>query len=228
VGWLTDSFEQYSVAWILISAFVGGVIGSATKFLFEDVLRPRLGLRRDAKAVLARFTTPLMRSSETLERQINNFVLNGGNPSDNSQLATVGNGDFIQFDLDTTVNILGYDISQISTFGGWNDAGRDHQLFKLSYSLVGSSDFTYLGSLDSDNGASPNQSAIQADFATALTGVDSIRLDFFGGQENGYVGLGEVDAIGAPTVVPEPASAGMLLVGAIGLLHRRRSGQPRA
>jgi len=76
VGWLTDSFEQYSVAWIVISAFVGGVIGSATKFLFEDVFRPRLGLRRDAKVVLARFTTPLMRSSETLERQINNFVRN--------------------------------------------------------------------------------------------------------------------------------------------------------
>jgi hypothetical protein len=76
VGWLTDSFEQYSIAWILISAFVGGVIGSATKFLFEDVFRPRLGLRRDAKAVLARFTTPLLRSSETLERQINNFILN--------------------------------------------------------------------------------------------------------------------------------------------------------
>lgn len=76
MGWLTDSFEQYSVAWIVISAFVGGVIGSATKFLFEDVFRPRLGLRRDAKAVLARFTTPLLRSSETLERQINNFVRN--------------------------------------------------------------------------------------------------------------------------------------------------------
>ena len=76
MGWLTDSFEQYSVAWIVISAFVGGVIGSATKFLFEDVFRPRLGLRRDAKAVLTRFTTPLMRSSETLERQLNNFVLN--------------------------------------------------------------------------------------------------------------------------------------------------------
>jgi hypothetical protein len=72
VGWLTDSFEEYSVAWIL----VGGVIGSATKFLFEDVFRPQLGLRRDAKAVLARFTTPLLRSSETLERQINNFVRN--------------------------------------------------------------------------------------------------------------------------------------------------------
>ena len=76
MGWLTASFQQYSVAWILISAFVGGVVGSATKFVFEDVLRPRLGLRREAKAVLARFTTPLLRSSETLERQINNFVRN--------------------------------------------------------------------------------------------------------------------------------------------------------
>ncbi|TDO46896.1 hypothetical protein EV643_110279, partial [Kribbella sp. VKM Ac-2527] len=46
------------------------------QLLFEDVLRPRLGLRRDAKRVLARYTTPLLRSSETLERQINNFVRN--------------------------------------------------------------------------------------------------------------------------------------------------------
>ena len=57
----------------------------------------------------------------------------------------------------------------------------------------------------------------------ALTGVDAIRLDFFGGQENNYAGLGEVDVIGAATV-PEPASVGLLLVGAVGLLQRRRIG----
>jgi len=76
VGWLTDSFEQYSVAWILIPAFVGGVIGSATRSCSRTSSGRDTGLRRDAKAVLARFTTPLLRSSEALERQINNFVRN--------------------------------------------------------------------------------------------------------------------------------------------------------
>jgi hypothetical protein len=59
-----------------VSGFIGGVLGSASRFFFEDVLRPRLGLRRDARRVLAHYTTPLLRSSETLERQINNFVRN--------------------------------------------------------------------------------------------------------------------------------------------------------
>lgn len=93
MNWLTDSFQQYSIAWILISAFVGGVIGAATKFLFEDLLRPRLGLRREARAVLRTYTTPLTRSGETLERQINNFVRNAKKDwyrgSDYYQLSTL-------------------------------------------------------------------------------------------------------------------------------------------
>jgi hypothetical protein len=84
-------------------------------------------------------------------------------------------------------------------------------------------------SADADGGASPGiQSAIEADFDTALSGVDAIRLDFFAGQENTYAGLGEVDAVGSATVVPEPASMGLLLVGAVGLLPRRRARQTRA
>ncbi len=75
-SWLTDSFQEYSVAWLLISAFVGAVVGATTKFVFEDVLRPRLGLRRDARALLSDFTTPLLRSAGTLERQVNNLVRN--------------------------------------------------------------------------------------------------------------------------------------------------------
>jgi hypothetical protein len=75
-SWLTDSFEQYTVAWILISSVVGGVIGGAVKFTFEDVLRPMLGWRRDAKQVVRRYTTPLVRSGEALERRINILVRN--------------------------------------------------------------------------------------------------------------------------------------------------------
>jgi len=75
-SWLTTSFEQHTVAWILISSVVGGIVGSAVKFAFEDVLRPFLGWRRDAKHVVRQYTTPLTRSAEALERRINNLVRN--------------------------------------------------------------------------------------------------------------------------------------------------------
>jgi hypothetical protein len=77
-NWFTRAFEQHSVAWLVISAFVGAVVGVSAKFMFEDVLRPRLGLRRDASRLLSRFTTPLLRSADSLERQINNVVRNLG------------------------------------------------------------------------------------------------------------------------------------------------------
>jgi hypothetical protein len=76
VNWLTESFEQYSLAWLLLSAFLGGVIGTGTKFLFEDVLRPRLGWRREANRALRDIGIALMRSANTLERQINNQIRN--------------------------------------------------------------------------------------------------------------------------------------------------------
>jgi hypothetical protein len=45
-SWLTRSFDQYTVAWLLLSSIIGGVVGASVKFLFDDVLSPRLGSRR--------------------------------------------------------------------------------------------------------------------------------------------------------------------------------------
>jgi hypothetical protein len=75
-SWLTDSFEQYTVAWLVISSLAGGIIGGAIKFGFEDVLRPMLGWRREAKQVVRRYATPLVRSAEALERRINILIRN--------------------------------------------------------------------------------------------------------------------------------------------------------
>jgi hypothetical protein len=151
------------------------------------------------------------------------FQINGGNPTDNSQLATGENGASITFNLDTTTNALGYDITSFDSYGGWNDSGRDRQKFELYYSKVGSSDFTFLGSIDYDpTGAPTDPSAVRAMFGTALTGVDAIRVDFPATQENNYAGYGEFDLIGKATV-PEPATGIMLLAGAVGLMRRRRS-----
>lgn len=76
MSWLGHPFDQFSPAWLILSALVGGVIGSGTRFLFEDVLRPRLGWRRDARHALHDVSIPLLRAAETLERQINNMVRN--------------------------------------------------------------------------------------------------------------------------------------------------------
>lgn len=76
MGWLTTSFEQYTLMWVVLSALAGGLIGSFTKFLFEDILRPWLGWRRDGRQLSRTFTRPLERTAESLERQINNFVRN--------------------------------------------------------------------------------------------------------------------------------------------------------
>lgn len=77
-GWLCQSFAQHSVAWLLIttlvSGVIGGVIGATVKFLFEDILRPRLAAAREGRRVLGLYSVPLCRSAETLEGRINNLV----------------------------------------------------------------------------------------------------------------------------------------------------------
>ncbi|HEU0132630.1 MAG TPA: hypothetical protein VFQ85_16720 [Mycobacteriales bacterium] len=78
MGWITRSVEEHTLLWLLLSSLVGGIIGSGVKFLFEDVLRPRLGTRRETRAVTNRYATPLVRSAEALERRINLLVINAG------------------------------------------------------------------------------------------------------------------------------------------------------
>lgn len=130
-------------------------------------------------------------------------------------------GASVTFDLDVTINTLGYDISSIRGYGGWNDNGRDRQNYSLYYSLVGDSEFIFLGTVDFDiDLAGDTTSTITSIFDTALTGVDAIRVDFHSPQENGHSGYGEFDVIGMATV-PEPSSF-LLLLGAIPLLQRRR------
>lgn len=76
VGWLSQSWHQDTVAWLFVSSLIGGIIGSAVRFGFEDVLRPRLGATRAIQATTRKYSAPLIRSAESLERRINNFLRN--------------------------------------------------------------------------------------------------------------------------------------------------------
>jgi len=76
MSWLTTSLDEHTIVWTFLSALVGGLVGASVRFLFEDLLRHRLGWRRTVREVIRGNTTPLLRAAETLERQINNFVRN--------------------------------------------------------------------------------------------------------------------------------------------------------
>ena len=140
-------------------------------------------------------------------------ILGGG--GNNPQLATAINNSSVVFNLNVSFSPLGYIITNITTYGGWNDSGRDQQLFTISYSLIGNSGFSFMDSINvnpSPSGPGQVATGVRAIFTASLTGVDAIRFDFPSGQENTYAGYAELDVLGAP--LPEPGMDSLTSVGA--------------
>ncbi len=138
-------------------------------------------------------------------------------------------GTFVTYTLNTASAPLGYDISSIAVYGGWNDNGRDQQLYTVAYSVIGSSDFIDLTSVNFnptiDGG---QQSATLTTISDnsgpfVASGVDAIRFTFNNpAPENGYTGYAELDVFGVATV-PEPGVfASLCAAGAVLLMSRRR------
>lgn len=150
---------------------------------------------------------------------------------------------------------LGYNVKTIQLFAGWNDSGRDEQRYSVSYTTATNSVFmpllltgaTISGSVTT--GVTPDADITGASFhynpviaastqtanrsvisdsagANILSNVTAVRFDF-GVVENAYTGTAELVVTGAAVPVPEPASLGVLAVGALGLVARRRR-QPTA
>jgi hypothetical protein len=156
-----------------------------------------------------------------------------GTPEPHPAFATAGNlnasGSSVTYALNTAASPLGYNIRQIDVYGGWNDAGRDQQRYNVLYSTVANpTAFLPLTSVDYQP---PNTANVQAAtrvritedaLANLATGVAAIQFDFTPAVENGHTGYAEIDIIGTP--VPEPTSAAVLGLGALGLLARRRRG----
>jgi hypothetical protein len=139
-----------------------------------------------------------------------------------------GTGSTVTYALNTAASPLGYNISNITTYGGWNDNGRDQQSYTVAYSTAAApGTFINLTPVNFNpvvaNGLQSAVRIIITDDALPFlaTGVAAVRFTFDPSAENGYSGYAEFDVNGSP--VPEPAALGLFSAGAMALLARRRA-----
>jgi hypothetical protein len=156
-------------------------------------------------------------------------TISGGNPGNNTLFATAGTGEQVTYALNLAASPQGYNLSRIDVYGGWNDSGRDQQLYTVAYSTVANpSAFVDLTSVNFNPTAGGDPSATRVSItenalANLASNVAAVRFTFDqpAAPENGYTGYTEIDVIGTP--VPEPTSLAALAVVALAALHRRRS-----
>lgn len=103
----------------------------------------------------------------------------------------------------------GYDLTNITVYGGWADYGRDQQAYTVYYSTVGAlTNFILLGAV---NFNPPIASGIQSATRVTLTSSDGIlatnvaavKFDFTSpASENGYCGYAGITVFGAASIPP--------------------------
>ena len=125
------------------------------------------------------------------------------------------------YNLDTSVNTLGYIINSIDTYAGWADFNRGSQAYTVSFSLVGSAAFSDVATVSINaDGFTQERWSITEDTTGILGyGVDAIRFTLPTQQFSG-VGYKELDVFGI--AVPEPSSTALLGLGGVALMLRRR------
>ncbi len=135
----------------------------------------------------------------------------GGNPSTtSSNYVTCGNGgsptagSLVIYTL-TNSSAGGYDLTNITVYGGWKDAGRDQQAYTVYYSKVSApTTFILLGGVNYNPADSlGNQSATRATLTplsgALATNVAAVKFDFTTPvSENGYCGYAEIALYGTP------------------------------
>jgi hypothetical protein len=138
----------------------------------------------------------------------------------------------VQFDFDLTASPAGYNLTEIRTYTGW-DTGRDGQEYLLAYSLVGAPGTFYtlatVGPYDVSSSLSYGRILVSVTDpleGTLIGNVAALRFTFTT-YENNASAWREIDVIGTPASIPEPAHAALLfavaMVGA--LVVRRRRGK---
>jgi len=122
-----------------------------------------------------------------------------------------GAGQFVIYNLDTTVFTNGYTLTNIMVGAGWNDGGRDQQAFAVYYTTVDNPLFSFLA-LVNYNPANPNniksfsRATLTSPSGLLVANVTAVMIDFTTpGGENGYSGYDEIGVYGVPSGT-EPAN----------------------
>ena len=166
---------------------------------------------------LATITTPFFGPNGTNDglagpnNTTQNTYLSSGADLANSFTEAEGKS-WATYDLDVSVNTLGYDITSIESFMGWQANSELHanQTYSVEVSTVGSGSYLALTSVSyvpftSVNGTDHESHVTITEDATGIlaTGVDSIRFKFDNpgggaGSADGTV-IREIDIHGVPT-----------------------------
>jgi hypothetical protein len=128
----------------------------------------------------------------------------------NVSLATVGQNAGRSLTYTLTGPASGFDITNIITYGGWNDGGRDQQAYTVSYSTVQApAVFNTIATVSfnpSLPGSVPSSDRllVSSPSGPIATNVAKIMFDFTNpGIENGYGGLAEIGVFGtASAAIP--------------------------
>ena len=70
---LFPSFEENSIPWVILTGGVGALLGASFKFIFDNLLGPTLESSRAARAAMRKYSYPLLRAAEALDRRLENL-----------------------------------------------------------------------------------------------------------------------------------------------------------
>ena len=114
-------------------------------------------------------------------------------------LINVGVGSSVTYTLITNASPLGFDLTNIVVFGGWQDAGRDEQKYQILYATL-SSPTTFVPMVTADynptdpgNKTSVSRTTLVPAAGVLAQNVVAIRInwDLSPGPENGWEGYSE-------------------------------------
>ncbi|MBN2161838.1 MAG: family 78 glycoside hydrolase catalytic domain [Pontiellaceae bacterium] len=154
-----------------------------------------------------------------------------GNPSASFPITTSGNyvtcGGSAGRELVYTLpgSSTGYDVTNITVYGGWADNGRDQQAYTVYYSTMKDpSDFILLTSVNYNPGIIGGiQSATRVQLipSTGILAdeVAALKFDFTTpASENGYCGYTGITVQGTESIIQPPSLGNMLMMGNTGLV----------
>ena len=72
--WLTKSFQEHSIFWILTSSILGGIVGASLRFLFDVFLPQRLKDRQEIIATKRKYSTPILLAADDLRKRCANLI----------------------------------------------------------------------------------------------------------------------------------------------------------